>query len=99
VSDAWLLAHTGIAIVAIVLLITWLKTPPIFSLLIGATYLGLQLLLDVPALLGLSTPGTFKTHTVAMSLASVISLPISCCWTSSSDHIPTTADRWRRHSP
>lgn len=28
------------------------------------------------SLLGLSTRGTFKTHTVAMSLASVISLPI-----------------------
>ncbi|MFC3453544.1 GntP family permease [Amycolatopsis speibonae] len=40
-SDAWLLAHTGIAIVGIVVLITWLKTPPIFGLLIGATYLGL----------------------------------------------------------
>ncbi|ANN18757.1 gluconate permease [Amycolatopsis orientalis] len=40
-SDAWLLAHTGIAIVGIVVMITWLKTPPIFGLLIGATYLGL----------------------------------------------------------
>ncbi|MFK0251587.1 GntP family permease [Amycolatopsis azurea] len=40
-SDAWLLAHTGIAIVGIVVLITWLKTPPIFGLLVGATYLGL----------------------------------------------------------
>ncbi|GAB3712053.1 SLC13 family permease [Amycolatopsis oliviviridis] len=40
-SDAWLLAHTGIAIVGIVVLITWIKTPPIFGLLIGATYLGL----------------------------------------------------------
>lgn len=40
-SAAWLLAHTGIAIVGIVVLITWLKTPPIFGLLIGATYLGL----------------------------------------------------------
>ncbi|WP_414938366.1 GntP family permease [Amycolatopsis sp. cmx-11-51] len=40
-SDAWLLANTGIAIVGIVVLITWLKTPPIFGLLIGATYLGL----------------------------------------------------------
>ncbi|MGY1714349.1 GntP family permease [Geodermatophilus sp. SYSU D01106] len=40
-SDAWLLAHTGIAIVGIVVLITWVKTPPIFGLLIGATYLGL----------------------------------------------------------
>ncbi len=28
------------------------------------------------SLLGLSTRGTFETHTVAMSLASVISLPI-----------------------
>ncbi|WP_410661750.1 hypothetical protein [Amycolatopsis sp. lyj-112] len=28
------------------------------------------------SLLGLSTRGTFKTHTVAMTLASVISLPI-----------------------
>ncbi|OXM52870.1 GntP family permease [Amycolatopsis alba] len=40
-SDAWLLAHTGIAIVGVVVLITRLKTPPIFGLLIGATYLGL----------------------------------------------------------
>ncbi|KFU75318.1 H+/gluconate symporter [Amycolatopsis lurida] len=40
-SDAWLLAHTGITIVGIVVLITWLKTPPIFGLLIGAIYLGL----------------------------------------------------------
>ena len=40
-SDAWLLAHTGIAIVGMVVMITWLKTPPIFGLLIGATYLGL----------------------------------------------------------
>ncbi|KZB81007.1 GntP family permease [Amycolatopsis regifaucium] len=40
-SDAWLLAHTGIAIVGIVVLITWLKTPPIFGLVLGATYLGL----------------------------------------------------------
>ncbi|QFU88418.1 GntP family permease [Amycolatopsis sp. YIM 10] len=40
-SQAWLLAHTGIAITGIVVLITWLRTPPIFGLLIGATYLGL----------------------------------------------------------
>ncbi|WP_410651244.1 GntP family permease [Amycolatopsis sp. cmx-4-54] len=40
-SDAWLLAHTGIAIAGIVVMITWLKTPPVFGLLIGATYLGL----------------------------------------------------------
>ncbi|MBN6041134.1 GntP family permease [Amycolatopsis sp. 195334CR] len=49
-SEAWLLAHTGIAIAGIVVLITWLKTPPIFGLLLGATYLGLAT--------GLGTGGT-----------------------------------------
>ncbi|WP_138732569.1 GntP family permease [Modestobacter excelsi] len=46
-SDAWLLIHTGVAILGIVALITWLKTPPIFGLLIGATYLGLATGLDI----------------------------------------------------
>ncbi|WP_138758220.1 GntP family permease [Modestobacter altitudinis] len=55
-SDAWLLAHTVIAIVGIVALITWLKTPPIFGLLIGATYLGLAT--------GLGISGTAEALTV-----------------------------------
>ncbi|MFJ4099272.1 GntP family permease [Amycolatopsis japonica] len=62
-SDAWLLAHTGIAIVGIVVMITWLKTPPIFGLLIGATYLGLAT--------GLGVDGT--TEALAAGFGDVMS--------------------------
>lgn len=40
-ADSWLLAHTAIAIVGIVVIITLLRVPPVFALLIGAVYLGL----------------------------------------------------------
>ncbi len=36
-----LLVHTAIAIVGIVVVITWLRTPPVLALILGAGYLGL----------------------------------------------------------
>ncbi|MFH5822885.1 hypothetical protein [Georgenia sp. AZ-5] len=36
-----------------------------------------QLLLNVEELLGLSTRGTFEAHTIAMSLASIVSLALA----------------------
>lgn len=40
-ADSMLLLHTGITIVGIVVIITWLSVPPIIALLIGSVYLGL----------------------------------------------------------
>ncbi len=40
-EHAWLLANTAIAITGIVVVITWLKFPPVFALLVGTIYLGL----------------------------------------------------------
>lgn len=40
-DQAWLFVHAAIAIVGIVGSITWLKTPPVFALLLGTLYLGI----------------------------------------------------------
>jgi gluconate:H+ symporter, GntP family len=40
VAQSWLLVHTAIAIVGIVVVITWLRIPPVMALLLGAVYLG-----------------------------------------------------------
>ncbi|GAA2638094.1 GntP family permease [Actinomadura fulvescens] len=40
-DQAFLFINTGVAIVGIVLAITWLKFPPVFALLFGTLYLGL----------------------------------------------------------
>ena len=41
-ADASLLLHTAIAIIGIVVIITWLRVSPVIALLVGTLYLGLM---------------------------------------------------------